>query len=87
MSVLDEIIDDVRVDLADREATTPLADVKEAARRAREALDPMPTFRADGVAVIAEVKRSSPSKGPLARITDPAALAASYAAGGAATGR
>jgi len=85
MSVLDEIIDDVRVDLADREAVTPLAEVKEAARHAREALDPMPRFRAAGVGVIAEVKRSSPSKGRLARITDPAALAASYAAGGAAT--
>ena len=85
MTVLDEIIDGVRVDLADREAVTPLADVKEAARHAREALDPLPAFRADGVAVIAEVKRSSPSRGPLAAITDPAALAASYAAGGAAT--
>src|SRR5919107_802758 len=85
MSVLDEIIDDVRVDLADREAATPLAEVKEAARHARDALDPMPAFRAPGVGVVAEVKRSSPSKGRLARITDPAALAASYAAGGAAT--
>jgi indole-3-glycerol phosphate synthase len=85
MSVLDEIIDGVRVDLAEREARTPLADLKEAARRTREALDPMPAFRAGGVSVIAEVKRSSPSRGPLATITDPAALAANYEAGGAAT--
>jgi indole-3-glycerol phosphate synthase len=39
--------------------------------------------RQDGVAVIAEVKRSSPSKGALAAITDPAALARDYEAGGA----
>ncbi|HEX5563297.1 MAG TPA: indole-3-glycerol phosphate synthase TrpC [Nocardioidaceae bacterium] len=85
MSVLDEIIDGVRADLAAREATTSLEDLKEAARRAREALDPMPAFRADGVSVIAEVKRSSPSRGRLARISDAAALAADYQAGGAAT--
>jgi indole-3-glycerol phosphate synthase len=85
MSVLDEIIDGVRVDLAEREAATPLDDLKETARRQREALDPMPVFRADGVSVIAEVKRESPSRGTLASIDDPAALAASYEAGGAAT--
>ena len=84
-SVLDEIIDGVRLDLADREAVTPIDDLKSAALRAPEALDPMPRFRADGVSVIAEVKRSSPSKGALAAIADPAALAADYEAGGAAT--
>ena len=85
MSVLDEIIDGVRVDLAEREALTPLDEVKAAAHRAPDAVDPMPSFRAAGVSVIAEVKRSSPSKGALATITDPAALAADYEAGGACT--
>jgi indole-3-glycerol phosphate synthase len=85
MSVLDEIIDGVHVDLAEREAITPLAELKEAARRAPDVVDPMPAFRADGVSVIAEVKRSSPSRGALAPIANPAALAADYQAGGAAT--
>jgi indole-3-glycerol phosphate synthase len=83
-SVLDEIIDGVRADLAERQAATPIEDLKGEALRAPEALDPMPRFRADGVSVIAEVKRSSPSKGALATIADPAALAGDYEAGGAA---
>ena len=85
MSVLDEIIDGVRVDLAERETATPLDQVKQDARRAPEAIDPMPAFRSAGVSVIAEVKRSSPSRGSLAEISDPAALAADYETGGAAT--
>jgi indole-3-glycerol phosphate synthase len=85
MSVLDEIVDGVRLDLAEREAAVPLEQVKDAARRAPDALDPLPRFRDSGVSVIAEVKRSSPSKGSLAEIADPAALAADYEAGGAAT--
>lgn len=84
-SVLDEIVDGVRADLAERQATTSLDDLKAAALKAPESLDPMPRFRASGVSVIAEVKRSSPSKGALATIADPAALARDYESGGAAT--
>src|SRR3569833_1885564 len=83
MSVLDEIVTGVRVDVAARQATTPLSEVQAAARDARPALDALAALRAPGVGVIAEVKRRSPSKGDLAAIPDPAALAGQYAAGGA----
>lgn len=83
MSVLDDIIAGVREDLAVRQAEVSLGELKERARQVDEALDPLPAFRAQGVSVIAEVKRSSPSRGALASIADPASLAASYAAGGA----
>jgi len=83
MSVLDDIVAGVRIDLAEREAAVPYADVRALAEAAPAPLDPMPSFRAPGMSVIAEVKRKSPSKGELADIPDPASLAAAYARGGA----
>lgn len=83
MSVLDDILVGVRADLAEREARVPLDQVKEAARRQMPARDPVPALRAPGVSVIAEVKRSSPSRGAIANIADPADLACGYQRGGA----
>jgi indole-3-glycerol phosphate synthase len=83
-SVLDDILVGVREDLAGRQAATSLDALKEHAATVPPALDGYAALRADGVSVIAEVKRSSPSKGALAEIPDPAALAADYEAGGAA---
>lgn len=84
MTVLDEIITGVREDLAAREAARPLEQLQQAVTGTAPALDPLPAFRGPGLAVIAEVKRSSPSKGRLAAIPDPAELARQYEAGGAA---
>jgi indole-3-glycerol phosphate synthase len=79
---LDRILDDHRAVAA--------ADARsfESLRADAEACGPTRGFRealrsASGLAVIAEVKRASPSKGELNIDLDPAAVAAAYAAGGA----
>ncbi|GGM37250.1 indole-3-glycerol phosphate synthase [Longimycelium tulufanense] len=83
MSVLESIIEGVRADLAEREADVPFELIKERAALAVPARDAIAALRAPGVGVIAEVKRSSPSKGQLAEIADPAELAKDYAEAGA----
>jgi indole-3-glycerol phosphate synthase len=84
MSVLDDIVAGVRDDLARRQSEVPETDLRARLLDVPPARDPLPAFRAPGSSVIAEVKRRSPSKGDLADITDPAALAAAYERGGAA---
>ena len=83
MSVLDDILVGVREDLEARQAAVHLDELKDRAAAAPPALDGAAALSGPGVAVIAEVKRSSPSKGALAAIADPAALAVDYQAGGA----
>src|SRR5690606_30505096 len=68
---------------AERQREVPLDALKERAAAAPPPRDALAALRAPGVTVIAEVKRSSPSKGALAAIADPAALARDYEAGGA----
>jgi indole-3-glycerol phosphate synthase len=82
-TVLDSIIEGVREDVAAREAIVPLAEVKAAAEAAPAPLNVLTALRAPGIAVIAEVKRASPSRGELANIADPAELARAYESGGA----
>ncbi|MBT2480412.1 indole-3-glycerol phosphate synthase TrpC [Streptomyces sp. ISL-94] len=88
MSVLTEIVAGVRADLRER-----MAEVSpEVLRRRAESRDARMTPEAvgaalrgaHGVRLIAEVKRISPARGLLAAIGRPGALAAEYAAGGAA---
>jgi indole-3-glycerol phosphate synthase len=83
VSVLNEILEGVRTDLAARQRQTPLERLKERAKRAASPRDAVAALSGQDVAVIAEVKRASPSKGTMAAISDPAALAGEYEAGGA----
>ena len=81
MSVLDSIVEGVREDLAARRK--PLAQLQEAMDTAAPVCDPLEKLLQNELSVIAEVKRSSPSKGALATIADPASLAEQYENAGA----
>lgn len=81
MSVLDSIIQGVREDLALRRKS--LGQIHEEMSQAPQVRDAHLALKGDGMKVIAEVKRSSPSKGALSAIADPAALAEKYQGAGA----
>ena len=62
MTVLDDIIAGVREDVAMRMARTTLDQLKQRALKIREAQDVQAILSGPDVCVIAEVKRSSPSR-------------------------
>jgi indole-3-glycerol phosphate synthase len=82
VSVLDSIIEGVREDLAARRL--PLSQLHEQLSQAPKVIDAHERLLSAPMTVIAEVKRASPSKGALATISDPRALAAQYQEAGAA---
>ncbi|WP_344631153.1 indole-3-glycerol phosphate synthase TrpC [Streptomyces glaucosporus] len=85
MNVLDGIVAWARAGLEARRREVPEAVLRDRASAAGTPVDCAAALRGgDGTRVIAEVKRASPSRGPLAEIADPAALAGEYEAGGTA---
>ncbi|TFD25925.1 MULTISPECIES: indole-3-glycerol phosphate synthase TrpC [Cryobacterium] len=82
--MLQELLAGALSDAEQRLLTRPLASVEAAARAHAPALDALAALApTDRVKILAEIKRASPSRGALASITDPAALAVSYETGGA----
>jgi indole-3-glycerol phosphate synthase len=82
--VLSELVTGALQDASERRAARSLSEVEAAALSRPPAIDALEALApADRVKIIAEVKRSSPSRGALADIPDPAALAVSYETGGA----
>ena len=81
MSVLDEIIVGVREDLA--QSRVSLAELNELIDQVGAVRPSLPSLQRPEISLIAEVKRASPSKGALAQISDPAALARIYEKAGA----
>jgi len=83
-TILDEIVAWKRVEVARQARDRPLEALQKTAASAPPPRDWIGALRQPGVSLIAEVKRASPSAGVLRPGLDPAALAAAYAAGGAA---
>jgi indole-3-glycerol phosphate synthase len=82
--VLSELVTGALQDASERRVARSLSEVEAAALSRPPAIDALEALApADRVKIIAEVKRSSPSRGSLADIPDPAALAVSYETGGA----
>ncbi|KJY51413.1 tryptophan synthase subunit beta [Bifidobacterium kimbladii] len=85
MTVLDELVAGAVEDARSRVQKIPLESLKQQVRSMkRKPLDAARLLRESvGIPIIAEIKRASPSKGYLADIKNPAALARQYANGGA----
>jgi indole-3-glycerol phosphate synthase len=84
-SVLDEIVASTRQDLDRRRSRIPLSSVVAAASASPQARRFAAAIEgSEGVALIAEVKQRSPSRGLLCADFDPVAIAKEYAAAGAA---
>ncbi|MBI4307824.1 MAG: indole-3-glycerol phosphate synthase TrpC [Chloroflexi bacterium] len=82
--VLEDILDAKAREVAERQAAVPLRELQRRIGERRPAKDFAAALRGDGLRLIAEVKRASPSKGLLRAEFDPVAIARTYVRCGAA---
>jgi len=83
-TILDKIVKYKRIDLANQKEQQPLEEVRADAKVAAPAKDFTAALRAQGISLIAEIKRASPSSGELRGDLQPADLAQTYVNNGAA---
>ncbi len=82
-TILEKILADKKIEVEQRKQLLPLSDLKERIAQYKP-LDFAASFKGEGIKLIAEVKKASPSKGVLCPDLDPVALAMTYAQNGAA---
>ena len=83
-TILDAILARTAGDLADRKATTAVADLEAEAVARPAALSLRAALGGPDISVIAEVKRASPSRGAFQVNVEPATVVSEYLLGGAA---
>ncbi|MCJ7515449.1 MAG: indole-3-glycerol phosphate synthase TrpC [Dehalococcoidia bacterium] len=82
--ILDRIVADNRQQLEDKKRQLPVVELQRLASEQPPALDLATALRGDGIQLIAEVKKASPSRGVIRPDFDPVEIARIYAGNGAA---
>lgn len=78
MNILDEIVAHKKKDLEERKATLPLAELEKRMPPLSERRSFSRSLKKDGLAIIGEIKKASPSRGVIVPDFDPVDLALEY---------